>query len=514
MPEKARRRRATSSRKGRKKQPLPPKKKKKKKEEEEEQKNVQNAQNAQKYDPSASASASYNAARDGRARAGEHAVQAWVMTAAACALVLGGLLRLLSYSTTHFTAYLDGASSAGGGAAGAVARAVLAVLRWEVVLPGVALGALELGALVLVGGFFYAMHAHAQRELDYYYQATPIFSQEELSAQGLGPPPVGGGGGGGDGATLYLDLMKRSLINLIYCESSRPMYFYGADKRYHLSQGFSLGRRVLGEDMPENAMTMVGLKRLENIEHCVARVLEDEVPGDLIETGSCKGGAVIYMRALLKARGVRDRVVYACDTFARGPPPAAGNGGLVHALLSACIYGLASIPSLAWKRALLRFVMRVNSDFPADENPDDDELHALIFLMKNMFLKSARPGVTKGLDAVKSNVARYGLLDDQIQFLQGWFSETIPHAPISALSVLRLDGDTYPSTMDGLELCFPKLSVGGFVIVDDYYSLASCKRAVDDYRERHGIDEEIVRIDGLSVYWRNEVPWGKRENAR
>ena len=76
--------------------------------------------------------------------------------------------------------------------------------------------------------------------------------------------------------------------------------------------------------------------------------------------------------------------------------------------------------------------------------------------------------------------------------------------------MLRLDGDTYPSTMDGLELCFPKLSVGGFVIVDDYYSLASCKRAVDDYRERHGIDEEIVRIDGLSVYWRNEVAWEKR----
>ena len=130
--------------------------------------------------------------------------------------------------------------------------------------------------------------------------------------------------------------------------------------------------------------------------------------------------------------------------------------------------------------------------------------------MKNMFLKSARPGVTKGLEAVKSNFARYGLLDDQIQFLQGWFSETIPKAPIESLSVLRLDGDTYPSTMDGLELCFPKLSEGGFVIVDDYYSLASCKRAVDEYRKRHGVNEKLVRIDGLSVYWRNSMPWKVR----
>ena len=359
------------------------------------------------------------------------------------------------------------------------------------------------------------MHRHTQKELDFYYNSTPIFTEEDLSSHGLGPPALpddlsGGADANSASATLYLDLMKRSLINLIYCESSRPMYFYGADKRYHLSQGFSLGRRVLGEDMPENAMTMIGLKRLENIEECVDRVLAENVPGDLIETGSCKGGAVIYMRALLKVHGVVDRVVYACDTFAKGPPPAAGNGGLVHALVSACIFGLASIPSLTWKRALLRFVMRVNDDFPADENPDDDELHALIFLMKNMFLKSARPCITKGLAAVKSNVARYGLLDDQICFLQGWFSETIPRAPIEALSVLRLDGDTYPSTMDGLELCFPKLSQGGFVIVDDYYSLASCKRAVDDYRERHGIDDEIVRIDGLSVYWRNSLSWARR----
>ena len=142
------------------------------------------------------------------------------------------------------------------------------------------------------------------------------------------------------------------------------------------------------------------------------------------------------------------------------------------------------------------------------------KIFVLIFLMKNMFLKSARPCITKGLAAVKSNVARYGLLDDQICFLQGWFSETIPRAPIEALSVLRLDGDTYPSTMDGLELCFPKLSQGGFVIVDDYYSLASCKRAVDDYRERHGIDDEIVRIDGLSVYWRNSLSWARRQRQR
>ena len=154
---------------------------------------------------------------------------------------------------------------------------------------------------------------------------------------------------------------------------------------------------------------------------------------------------------------------------------------------------------------LLRFVMKVNPEFPADDNPDDDEMHALVFIMKHAYLMKPRPGVMKGLTSVQSNVARYGLLDDQIQFLQGWFDQTIPQAPIQALSILRLDGDTYPSTMDGLKLCYEKLSVGGYCIVDDYFSLDGCKRAVDEYRTLHGIEEEMVRIDGLSCFWKKTM---------
>ena len=44
----------------------------------------------------------------------------------------------------------------------------------------------------------------------------------------------------------------------------------------------------------------------------------------------------------------------------------------------------------------------------------------------------------------------------------------------------------------------------GFVIVDDYLSVDGCRRAVDDYRGQHGIDEEIVEIDWSGVYWRRD----------
>lgn len=71
---------------------------------------------------------------------------------------------------------------------------------------------------------------------------------------------------------------------------------------------------------------------------------------------------------------------------------------------------------------------------------------------------------------VREAFARHGLLDDRVQLLQGWFDTTLPAAPIERLAVLRLDGDFFKSTMDGLQILYPKLSRGGYCIVDDYHA--------------------------------------------
>jgi O-methyltransferase len=97
---------------------------------------------------------------------------------------------------------------------------------------------------------------------------------------------------------------------------------------------------------------------------------------------------------------------------------------------------------------------------------------------------------------------RYGLLDDQVRFLRGWFKDTLPDAPIRQLAVLRIDGDLYESTMDVLTHLHPKVTAGGFVIVDDYGEIASCRQAVTDYRSAHSIDNPIMPIDWTGVYWR------------
>ncbi len=206
-------------------------------------------------------------------------------------------------------------------------------------------------------------------------------------------------------------------------------------------------RREEGRDWPADAETMIGLKRLANIRSCLERVLADGVPGDFVETGVWRGGGSIYARAVLAAHGVEDRTVWLADSF-QGLPKADGR-------------------------------------FDADSG---DQLHAF-----------AELAVTR--ETVEENFRRYDLLDDQVRFIEGWFSETLPTAPIDRVAVLRLDGDMYSSTMDALEALYDKVPVGGFVIIDDY-ALEICAQAIHDFRDARGITDPIEKIDWTGAFWR------------
>jgi hypothetical protein len=199
------------------------------------------------------------------------------------------------------------------------------------------------------------------------------------------------------------------------------------------------------------AHTMIGLKRLDNLQECLEGVLRDGIPGDVIETGVWRGGACIFVRGFFKVHGVTDRRVWLADSF---------------------------------------------EGFP-ETRPTD---HALDIEM-DLHQYNAAADVPTSLETVRQNFDRYGLLDDQVRFLKGWFADTMPTAPIDRLAVLRLDGDTYGATMDVLTHLYPKLSPGGYAIIDDYY-MPSCREAVHEYRDRHGITDEIHKIDRLGVYWR------------
>lgn len=262
-----------------------------------------------------------------------------------------------------------------------------------------------------------------------------------------------------DLADAYLDIVKKHLTRGSY----RPPNKHIGDPRWEVYSGI---RRVVsrfGFDlvMPvdkqaqeeglaysSDSETMIGMKRLDNLQHCIADVLANDVPGDIIETGVWRGGASIFMRAVLRAHGDTERTVWLADSFQGLPKPEPGR-------------------------------------YPADR---EDRLWRMT-------------GLIVSVDEVKENFARYGLLDDQVKFLKGWFSETLPNAPIERVAVMRLDGDMYQSTIEALEALYPKLSVGGYVIIDDFGAIPGCRQAVTDFRATKGITDEMQPIDWSGVYW-------------
>ncbi len=106
------------------------------------------------------------------------------------------------------------------------------------------------------------------------------------------------------------------------------------------------------------------------------------------------------------------------------------------------------------------------------------------------------------IEEVKCNFEKYGLLDDQVVFLKGWFQDTLPTAPLERLAILRLDGDMYQSTIVPLDSLYDKISVDGYVIVDDYHVVEQTKKAVHDFLGKKGISPQIEEIDGVGVFWR------------
>ena len=217
---------------------------------------------------------------------------------------------------------------------------------------------------------------------------------------------------------LYLELLKKTLtytlwpeplveVNQNHYEKSlkQKLFFRFIVKmanRYNLQLAkrnkVTEKMRVDGEFWPSLAHTMVGLKRLDNLQECTEQVIFDNIEGDLIETGVWRGGSCIFMRAILKAYNIENRKIYLADSFQGLPKPN-------------------------------------EEKYPADKG---DLLHEAECLAVSQ-------------EEVQRNFVKYGLLDDKVIFLKGWFEDTMPNAPIDKLSILRLDGDMYSSTITVLE---------------------------------------------------------------
>jgi hypothetical protein len=238
---------------------------------------------------------------------------------------------------------------------------------------------------------------------------------------------------------LYLDLLKRCLTRSLFPDQR----YECPDTTRPLPHSHEL--RLDGRDWPVEAVTMVGLKRLDCLQALLTTAIVDHgIPGDVVECGVWRGGASIFMRGILVAAGESWRQAWLFDSFQGLPKP---------------------------------------------QDTSDVDL--------SMF--SGYLGVP--LSEVQDNFRAFGLLSDNVKFVPGWFNETLPNAAVQQIVLLRLDGDMYESTMVALESLYSKVSVGGFVVIDDYGAIPVCRSAVFDFRRRHGINAPIIPIDWTGAYW-------------
>ena len=209
-----------------------------------------------------------------------------------------------------------------------------------------------------------------------------------------------------------------------------------------------LEARAQGREFPVLGKTMVGFQRLGNVRECIDTILDEGIEGDIMEAGVWRGGTIVYMLGVLAARG-ETRTVWAADSFEGLPEPDL-------------------------------------STYPQDR---DQWLH-----LEDGFAVS-RSEVERTLDL-------YGFGKADVRYLEGWFKDTMPAAPVERLALLRLDGDYYESTIQVLDAMYEKVSPGGFVLVDDYGAIEACRQAVTDFRDRHGITDPIEQVDWTGVFWR------------
>jgi hypothetical protein len=192
--------------------------------------------------------------------------------------------------------------------------------------------------------------------------------------------------------------------------------------------------------------TMLSKERLHSLYRETLKVCRENIPGDIVECGTCRGGSAALLAYVVKKYSRIPRSVYACDTFEGMPEPGDADR---HNGISAA-----------------------DSGFPAG---------------------SLKAPLETGLLEVTRRLG----LESTVVPVKGYFKDTLPglNTKLQAIALLHADGDWYESTMDIFSILFDKVTTGSFVQIDDYGHWEGCKQAVEDFQRMRGLTFPLDRID-------------------
>eukprot|EP01039_Chlorochromonas_danica_P002510 gene2510-2748_t len=245
----------------------------------------------------------------------------------------------------------------------------------------------------------------------------------------------------------YVDFLFNFILGFSFGDSERTI----DPALRHLklpAKPFDARKRTEGVDFTFIGMSMAGAKRLRSVEHQLAEIRQNNIPGMVIETGVWRGGMDIFVRGILRAYHQAKVPVLLCDSF-HGLPP--GNAELNRG-------------DMGWDRTPIL------------------EIDARM---------------------VAQNFVRAGLMDDHVLFAKGFFNDSMPTVAkqVQQIALLRLDGDMYASTVDVVYHLYEKVVVGGFVVIDDWTGLPA-QVAMLDFFATHNHHPEVIPIDRIAVYWK------------
>lgn len=197
--------------------------------------------------------------------------------------------------------------------------------------------------------------------------------------------------------------------------------------------------------------TMTSVERMYHLYNAARYLSQAKVAGDMLECGVWRGGSMMLVAKTLLEAGDTGRTLHLFDTYEGHPKP--------DSKLDVDMWG---------NRAVDEWIDLRKTDETSDW---------------------AR--VT--IDEVRANMQSTGYPMDKVKLVKGMVEKTAAANVPEKLALLRLDTDWYASAKVSLEVFWPRLVVGGVLIVDDYGHYKGQRKAVDEFFS--GNPQLLHRID-------------------
>jgi O-methyltransferase len=200
--------------------------------------------------------------------------------------------------------------------------------------------------------------------------------------------------------------------------------------------------------------TMTSDARLYQLIQCVKYIVQNDIPGDLIECGVWRGGSVLAMIQTLLLLGTKNRTIHLFDTFSS-------------------------------EDILTPAESAIPEDRPFNSSRDQLERD----------LAGIGFDISVDLSHVKSLMSSTGYPSEKVRYHVGRVEDTLPKFKLPGIALLRLDTDWYASTRLQLETLWDGVSAGGVVIFDDYGFWEGHKLAVDEFLASRQLRPLLSRVD-------------------